>query len=375
MHLDLVGRAAAPRRRAPRRSRAAGRTPRRCPCRCGPSGRRAVSGLPAASSTPASRLALRSQVKQRAQAWQASVISRARSSSASSRSAMDSGGAELADLVDEPAGAAVDHRVAHARAPRSATRRHAVRGRLDDRQPQPSATEVLVVSQARRSSSSRTSSGWKPWKVTTSAEPQLGDERVQARPLRAVADDVDPQLRLRRAAATASWPSSRSTRLCGTSRETTVIVGSGSRGTGTSGVAELPLGTTWIGPRKPRRRRSSCRVDGDTATIGRPRRPRGCRGSRGTGPPRRAPGRTAWRTGPGGRGARPARPARRARRTAGRRTGCRSGSRRRSRCGRSGAAAPGPRAGRCPARRRTARLDSVDHPAVRLPRGRARSTT
>jgi len=48
-----------------------------------------------------------------------------------------------------------------------------------------------------------------------------------------------------------------------------VIVGSGSRGERTAGVAELPLGTMWIGPRKRRRRRSSWRVDGETAAIGR----------------------------------------------------------------------------------------------------------
>ena len=70
-------------------------------------------------------------------------------------------------------------------------------------------------------------------------------------------------------AVIASWARSTSTRLCGTSRVTTVIVGSGSRGERTSGDAELPLGTMWIGPRKPSRRRSSWRVDGDTATVGR----------------------------------------------------------------------------------------------------------
>ena len=63
--------------------------------------------------------------------------------------------------------------------------------------------------------------------------------------------------------------SSTSTRLCGTSRVTIVTVGSGSRGARTSGLVVLPLGTMWIGPRNRSRRRSSCRVDGDTAAIGR----------------------------------------------------------------------------------------------------------
>ena len=48
-----------------------------------------------------------------------------------------------------------------------------------------------------------------------------------------------------------------------------MIVGSGSRGAAQRrGGAELPLGTMWIGPRKPSRRRSSWRVDGETAATG-----------------------------------------------------------------------------------------------------------
>ena len=62
-------------------------------------------------------------------------------------------------------------------------------------------------------------------------------------------------------------------------------------------------------------------------------------------------------------------------RTAARRTGCRSGSRRRSRSGRAGAAAPARPAGRCRVRRRRGRPRSRRRPRARTARGREPSAT
>ena len=107
-----------------------------------------------------------------------------------------------------------------------------------------------MVSQARRSSSSRTVGRQVAVEGDASPQAQLRDQRLQADPLRPVADDVDPQPGTG-ASPYASWCSSRSIRLCGTSRATTVIVGSGSRGPRRLGAAAVPLGTMWIGPRKP----------------------------------------------------------------------------------------------------------------------------
>ena len=131
-----------------------------------------------------------------------------------------------------------------------------------------------------------------------------------------------------RRVAVRRWCSSRSIRLCGTRRATTVTVGSGSRGPVRFGTATEPFGTRWIGHRKCSRCRSSCRVEGETAATARgPYTRRVAVPSRNR--PTAAIGRgSAGRTGPGARGAPPARSARPPRRRAGRRRGCRSGSRR-----------------------------------------------
>ena len=243
----------------------------------------------APSSTPASSSALRSQPNERAHAWQASVSSRARTSSVSSSSAPISACPKSATF---PTSQPVRPGTTESRTPgtsSAAVGTPCAAASMIDR-PQPSASEVLVVNQARSSRASRAWSGWKPWKVTTSASPSSA-ERPSSRARSGPLPTMSTRSRGTACATGTSWPSSRSTRLCGTSLLTTAIVGSGSRGARIGGVASRPLGTTWIGPRIRSLRRTPSRVDGETATTGRPRYT-----ARLTGPSRNRP--TAASTGP-----------------------------------------------------------------------------
>ena len=182
------------------------------------------------------------------------------------------GGAEVGDAGDQPAGAAGDDRVAHARSTSSAAvGTPCAAASMIDR-PQPSASEVLVVSQARCSIVSRTRSGWKPWKVTTAPRPSSSARLWPAGPA--------PGRRRRCPRATAApprppapaAPSRTSTRLCGTSRLTTAIVGLGpSRGGADRRGRVEAVGHDVDRAAHPQTAAHALRVDGETATTGRPR--------------------------------------------------------------------------------------------------------
>ena len=203
-----------------------------------------------------------------------------------------------------------------------------------------------MVSQARRTSSSRTLSGWKPWKVTMSPSPssaasvvsrirsgpsptmstrsfgttgrgdrQLGQQHVDALVRDQPRDHRDRRLRVARGAHLGG-------------RRAAV-------GHDVDRASEAQPAAQLLAGRRRHRDDRTVLVD-DAGPLPLEKAAHG-------GEHRAEP---HARTGPGARGGRPARPARRARRTAGRRTGCRSGSRRRSRCGRNGAAEPTPCAGR-----------------------------
>ena len=230
-----------------------------------------------------------------------------------------------------------------------------------------------MVTHARLSRLSRTVVGLVAVEGHRPLQPEVGDERLQARPLRPVADDVDPQPRDAGAPPSGRGASSRSMRLWGTRRR--------DDGHGRVGVA----GAGQVGHGRPNRwgprRSGSGSAAGAAApagSTGRPpprpadRRPGASPCPPGTGPARRPGGGSACRTGPGARGGSPGRRARPSRRTAGRRTGCRSGSRR-PRRRRRGCAPSGPRrAGRGRARRPTGRRGSRrSTSAACCPRGRA----
>ena len=219
------------------------------------------------STDPASSSAERSQLKQAAQSRQACETSPARAGSASSARVRGSAAAKSSmPSTSQP----VTPSSTESRMPVARNARHGTPAAAPSRttRPQPSPSEVDVVSQAESMSASRSASGSRPWKRTTRPRPSSTAVRRSV-----VSSGPSPMISTRRSGTSGSAAhtacSSRSTRLCGTSRLVSTIVGRSARVAAgpvrRAGV--IPLVTTSIGPSNLRRRRSSWRVDAETATV------------------------------------------------------------------------------------------------------------